>query len=157
MHVVVCARGASSDCGGLVVKAREHLSPRLPVLCHIIQLAAIWWIPFRRGGVGPQKGWEFVFTAEGGRGWYLPLHTYTHSHKHTHTYTTTPIRAMIVIHPSPPPHSFAFIRVPQSFITLWPLLVRVCVSMCVRKYWVDKKECSALFLLTVHVVITVWA
>lgn len=68
MHVVVCARAqVSSDCGGLVVKAREHLSPRLPVLCHIIQLAAIWWIPFRRGGVGPQKGWEFAFTTEGGR------------------------------------------------------------------------------------------
>lgn len=38
MYVVVCARAqVSSDCGGLVVKAREHLSPRLPVLCHIIR------------------------------------------------------------------------------------------------------------------------
>lgn len=35
MHVVVCARAqVSSDCGGLVVKAREHLSPSARSLAH---------------------------------------------------------------------------------------------------------------------------
>lgn len=94
----------------------------------------------------------------GGREKLIPPPAHIHTLTWTHTYIHNhPHKGNDCYSSESPPQSFAFIRVPQSCITLWPPLVRVCVSMCVRKYWVDKEECSALFLLAVHVAITVWA
>lgn len=53
--------------GRRVVKAREHLSPRLPDHCHSFNLQRSGGFHSRRGGVGPQRDWEFAFTAAGGR------------------------------------------------------------------------------------------
>ena len=110
----------------------------------LIQLAAIWWIPFQRGGGAAQ----LAFTAAGGR-------------THTHTHITTPITAMIVIHPN---HFFFFffffspshllslgvhraLLLYDSLVTIVCVCVCVCVCICGVQ---TRKECAALFLLTVH-------
>ena len=106
----------------------------------LIQLAAIWWIPFQRGGgAAPQ----LAFTAAGGR---------THTHTHTHTHITTPITAMIVIHPNRfllffffvSPSSLLSLGVHRALLLYVSLVTIVCVCVCVCVCVVCRQEKSAL-------------